>query len=683
MMRLPIADPASTSCVTAHASCSGATGHGSHGMDGGTVDWSKASADGASLPSGRFQIVELIGEGASARVYKAIERSTQSTVAIKVLAPHLQTDDISIERFRREIRMTRMLNHPQIVAIYDLVREGSLTYLVMEYLPGHDLKHFLHLHAPVGIDTVIAILTQVLRVLGVCHAKNVIHRDLKPQNIIIDAETTVKLADFGIAKMIGASDLTQTGAAIGSPEYMAPELFASNLYDPRTDIYALGVIAFELITGELPFRGDSLAVLYNQHVNTPVPGLKNFRADAPEWLQHVVERMLAKQAYARYQSSDEVLADITRRRVLTREIPALRRTECARCGGLSAAELPVCVLCGQHAADTLRPGDYDVICSQDEDDAKLQQYVHAVFGVQETIRRKRRTLLITGLDAFPADIIRKSAQAHGLFLTVEPHSGCPELRKAVALALASFFCGDLCYIVSRQLDFYGQYYLAQLEALQSLQLGLLLAIAAVSLRRFLQIEVRPLWPLRRARGATVTGAYAWVARLVPFFGPERTDAAKAFVAELIESYLKLRKFGRDIDPAVNETLQHVIGSAAQLAAVASEIQVGLQAPAWVQRIQRYAALARSNSLCEAEEEADSAALRVEVCAYYALEEKHATIANKLIYLRALFNNLVGRVLVLRSAIDDENRADLDGWIRTLADDLMLSRQVQQELERLA
>ena len=236
----------------------------------------------AAMGLDQYQILGVVGEGVSATVYKALDTASQSLVALKVLSPHLQTDAITLERFKREIQITRLLNHPQIVSIYDLIRDGNETCLVMEYLEGQNLKDYIAAHQPLPVETIVSILRQALDVLSVCHAKNVIHRDLKPQNIIVGDGAAIRLVDFGIAKMTTASDLTQTGTSIGSPEYMAPELFAANTFDPRTDIYALGIIAFEMLAGTPPFRGDSLAVSrMTASLATEAPGSKLMALTTP------------------------------------------------------------------------------------------------------------------------------------------------------------------------------------------------------------------------------------------------------------------------------------------------------------------------------------------------------------------------------------------------------------------
>jgi serine/threonine protein kinase len=636
----------------------------------------------------QYRIIELIGEGVSAKVYKALDTATGSVVALKVLSPHLQADDVSLERFRREIQITRFLNHPQIISIYDLIRDGEQTGLVMEYLEGQNLKEFVAANHPLPVNTVLGILRQVLDILSVCHAKNVIHRDLKPQNIIVHGDT-VRLLDFGIAKMTTLSDLTQTGTSIGSPEYMAPELFAGNTFDPRTDLYALGIIAFEMLAGAPPFHGDSLAVLYNQHLTTPVPLLAQMRRDVPPWLQQMVERLLAKQAFERYQSADEALTDLQQRRVLAREIPTLKKSECLQCGQHTLADLPVCLYCGHNAFETMKSGDHDVVCQRDEDDVKIEEFLHSVFGLAEPLRRHGRTLLVSGLDGFGAELIQRSAQQRRLALRVEPHSPSTEFRKAGVLALISLAVSWMAAFVGQRYAYYGTAFFASLRDFNPMMVpvvGLCGAIIWMGLNRFRRIEVEPLFSIQDALRRNLTRDYGWLRRLVPLLEPGRSESIKVFVAELTEKYFKLALFARAIDAATTPALEALVENAARLGAVVSEIEIALRRPAFAERLQRYAFLenqlraegdaARRAALAEQQQ-----VLREEVSAYFALEEKYSALVNKLVALQAFFNRLLGRLLAFQGPIDRQSQDLLVSNIRALKDDLAASREVQTELAR--
>ncbi|MGI9590554.1 MAG: serine/threonine-protein kinase, partial [Myxococcota bacterium] len=355
--------------------------------------------DPSELGSGRYEIQSFIGQGVSARVYRALDRQTGSPVAIKVLNPHLRTDAVSLERFRREIQVTRHLGHPQIVAIYDLVTEGDCTFLVMEYLEGRTLEEHVALEHPVDVEQAVSILEQILDVLSLCHAQDVIHRDLKPQNVMIDAKARVKLLDFGIARMTALRDLTQTGTSLGSPEYMAPELFATSSYDPRSDLYALGVMAFELVAGRLPFQGDSLATLYQQHLEAEVPDLAALRGDAPTWLCELIAKLLAKRTHERYQSADEALLDLRQRRVLARSWPELPRLFCLHCGERTPQEIPLCTHCGQEQCPSLEAGQGDLYCQESEDTEKLRSFFSEYLNLEPPTGVRRRQPLLARITA--------------------------------------------------------------------------------------------------------------------------------------------------------------------------------------------------------------------------------------------------------------------------------------------
>jgi eukaryotic-like serine/threonine-protein kinase len=637
--------------------------------------------------SARYGERVLIGEGASARVYKAFDTETKSFVAVKVLKPHLQTDRVSIERFRREIQVTRHLNHPRIVPIYDLVVEPDEAYLVMEYVDAPNLKETIRLHGGLECAKVQAILRQALEVLAVCHAKQVVHRDLKLENIIVDADGGVRLLDFGIAKMFALSDLTQTGASLGTPEYMAPELFDSNTFDPRTDIYAVGVIGFELLVGHPPFQGDSLAVLYHRHLTEPVPDLRSVRRDVPEWLQQVIERMLAKQPYARYQAAEEVLGDLDRRRVIARELPSLKKRECVHCGGQSFPELPVCVLCGYSAAEQATFGDYDVVCARDADDAKIEGYFRTVLGVQEPLRRRKRTLLLTGIDGLAAEMTRKSAAHHDVFLSVQKHPTYRELKKALPLAGMSLLGSLMVHSLLARFDYYGWYYMYEIRATDLLSLALPMALGVMCVRLFRKVEVLPVVSANEVLTRNVAREYGWLQRLAPRLKAERTETMQLFVSSLIEKYLLLRKFAPSLDADLRAALQQVVERATELADAVSEIEIALGSPCFVARSQEYARLA-----CDGDGELDSAVgqdgkvrydrLVAQMEAYYAIEEKYAALTNRLIQLQYVFNRLVGNELALRSPVDEQSRAILSDCAANLRADLAVSREVQAELDRL-
>ncbi len=649
----------------------------------------------------RYADLELIGEGVSARVYKAIDPTNGTVVAIKVLNPHLRADPISLERFRREIRITRFLNHPQIVSIYDLVTESDGTYLVMEYIEGGDLKKYLRLNAPLEIDAALAIVTQVLRILSACHARNVIHRDLKPQNIMVDENRLVRLLDFGIARMTSLGDLTQTGTSLGSPEYMAPELFAANTFDPRTDLYALGVIAFELLTGELPFRGDSLAVLYHQHLRAPLPRLDAHRPDAPAWLQDLLERLLAKQGYDRYQSADEVLADIERRQVVARELPALPRRECVRCGAETTAELPVCAFCGFNRFDAGKAGNWQLLTTDTQDRRKLNRYLKSALGVSLPPASRPTPLLVSGLDRFSAEIIKSSAQKHGIYLEAEQMTRARRARRPLVVLLlvpgllslaATFWAQAVLFSPWKAIANAFRFWSGP-ERWTWLISGGPETVTVIEIAAFGFLTWAAIGIYRKERRKPVLRsdqlvrrvdeAYGWLRDLVPFFASAASTSLKTHISQMVEKYLLVRKLGGDAGADVAGKLEDLLRTAAEVANAIAAMEPGLDPARLAQLSDRHAALEREleaspePALVERREE-----LGNEIAAACALEEKHSRLTNRLVHLQYVFNSLLGRLLVLQAPLQEPERELLEGAVRDLAGDIELSRAIHAELGAL-
>jgi len=635
---------------------------------------------GASLAE-RYTLGALIGEGASARVYRAVDTRTQSLVAIKVLTPSLRTDEISLERFRREIQITRLLGHPQIVSIYDLLTDGDRTCLVMEYLDGHDLKQLIRLRAPVPVDETLSILTQVLRILSVCHAKNVVHRDLKPQNVFLirDApELTIKLLDFGISRVTTLSDLTQTGTSLGSPEYMAPELFAGNVYDPRTDLYAAGIMTFELLAGRLPFNGDSLAVLCQQHLTQPAPAL-----DVPDWLQHLVERLLAKRPFERYQSADEVLADIANRRVLARQLPELPRRQCPSCHQATLAEIPLCTLCGYDLHRALAPGGYDVRCAEGEDDARLDRYLQSVFKTRLPARKRGETLLLTGLDRLSANLIRRSAQRHGITLTVNRRVPIDRLKKSASLMVLS--AGGTTVLVTAVMTAILGYSRSQVYG--AIQVAGLSALWLVVLRTYRRQVIRPLFRDPGAIVAMARAEHAWLRALLRPPADSAAPNSRLLLSQFIDKYFLLLHADALPGSELRGDLIGILRSLAQTADLLAAIEPVLAGPTRPQLAAEYGdlgerlAIEREPSRRGSLERARHAVAE-KLRHFSDLEDRAAALTNRLIYLQYVFNTLLGRAVVLRAPLDAAALEVLEEAAAALRSDLAVSREVEAELARL-
>ena len=618
----------------------------------------------------RYRNLELVGEGTSAWVYRGVDTVTGRDVAIKRLKPALQTDPVTVERFRREIQITRQLGHPGIVAIYDLIHTADETALVMEFLPGPNLKQYLAIAHPLAPATAIALLTQLLEVLAACHAQNVVHRDLKPQNVIVAADGSLKVLDFGIAKMAGLGDLTQTGQSLaGSPQYMAPELFAGGRPDPRTDLYALGCIAYELFSGQPPFRGESVAALAKQHLESPPPLLTGKRA-LPEWLRQAVERLLAKRPFERYQTAGEVLDDLAGRRVIARELPALPRRTCPRCGGETLAELAVCLSCGWDAAALFESGGCDVLRTPATDASRLAAYGKSLFGIDQPLGRHQ--LLLCGVTADAAEVIRKGAAARDLPLQVRERSRYRELRKALPLAFLSMIVSGVYQNLWQRWRYSGSYLIYQLDTAQLLGfIALPVALAWVCARRFREEEIIPRWssPAEPA----VDPDLGDLRLALP---PNRPPEARALIASLVERLLLLERRGPRLDPSLRAAMRDAVVGAANLVVLLSETEAQLAAPEVAQRIQHCLAVGREAT---AEDDAAAATLR----AYYEIEERLEALHNRVIALQELFTRAVGRALVLRQPLEEAARSALADNAARLGDDLGIARAVQRELGALA
>jgi serine/threonine protein kinase/predicted Zn-dependent protease len=260
----------------------------------------------------RYQIIEDLGKGGMGRVYKAFDTEVREKLALKLLNPDIGTDERTIERFRNELKLARQISHRNICRMYDFSCEEGTYYITMEYVSGEDLKSLIHRIGALPIGKAVSIAGQVAEGLSEAHRLGVIHRDLKPQNIMIDRDGNARIMDFGIARSIAARGITGAGVMIGTPEYMSPEQVDGKEADPRADIYSLGIILFEMLTGRLPFEGDTpLSVAVKQKTDSP-PDPKSLNAQIPDELGRIVLKCLEKSKEKRYQSAGEVLADLAR-----------------------------------------------------------------------------------------------------------------------------------------------------------------------------------------------------------------------------------------------------------------------------------------------------------------------------------------------------------------------------------
>ncbi len=265
---------------------------------------------GSRLLSGRYELLEKIGDGGMAVVYKAKDKLLNRYIAVKILRPEFTKDATFVENFKRESQAAAGLSHPNIVGVYDVGREGNINYIVMELVEGKTLNEVIAEEAPMDYRRVIDISKQVAAALRVAHKNKIIHRDVKPHNIMMTDDGVVKLADFGIAKAVNDATLSTGSKIIGSVHYFSPEQARGNYVDERSDIYSLGIVMYEMLTGQVPFDGDNPVTIALKHINEEVPAPSELVRGIPPALERAVLKATSKFQTNRYKSADELIEDL-------------------------------------------------------------------------------------------------------------------------------------------------------------------------------------------------------------------------------------------------------------------------------------------------------------------------------------------------------------------------------------
>jgi serine/threonine-protein kinase len=260
--------------------------------------------------SGRYRLEARIGAGGMSTVYRALDETLQRPVAIKLMNREVATDSDQLERFRREARAVAQLSHPHVVGVIDAGEDEGRPYIVFEYVEGETLKDRIRRMGRLPIAEAVAYAIEIARALGAAHARHIVHRDVKPQNVLIDEEGSAKVTDFGIARTLDEEGLTADGRVLGTTDYVSPEQALGQPVTGQSDLYSLGVVLYEMLTGEVPFKGENQVAVAMKHVREALPDVQSKRPEVSAALAAVVDNATAKHQEDRYANDAELIADL-------------------------------------------------------------------------------------------------------------------------------------------------------------------------------------------------------------------------------------------------------------------------------------------------------------------------------------------------------------------------------------
>jgi len=260
--------------------------------------------------NGRYRLEARIGTGGMSSVYRALDETLERPVAIKLMNREIATDSDQLERFRREARAVAQLSHPHIVGVIDYGEDQGRPYIVLEYVEGETLKERIRRNGELDVSEAVAYAIEIARALGCAHAHHIVHRDVKPQNVLIDEEGSAKVTDFGIARSLDDDGLTADGRVLGTTDYVSPEQALGHDVTGQSDLYSLGIVLYEMLTGGVPFRGENQVAVAMKHVREELPDVQALRPEVSASLAAVIDRATAKDLHERYRSDEELIADL-------------------------------------------------------------------------------------------------------------------------------------------------------------------------------------------------------------------------------------------------------------------------------------------------------------------------------------------------------------------------------------
>ncbi len=277
-----------------------------------TLETPKKELTTGSTFTNKYQIIEELGKGGMGRVYKVLDKEVNEKVALKLIKPEIAADKKTIERFRNELKFARKIRHKNVCQMYDLNKEEGTYYITMEFVDGEDLESFIRRSGQLTVGKAVSITNQVCEGLSEAHKLGVVHRDLKPSNIMIDKEGNARIMDFGIARSLKAKGITGAGVMIGTPEYMSPEQVEGKEVDNRSDIYSMGVILYEMVTGKVPFEGDTTLSVALKHKTEIPKDPRELNAQLPEEISRVILKCMEKKQEKRYQGAQELFSELSK-----------------------------------------------------------------------------------------------------------------------------------------------------------------------------------------------------------------------------------------------------------------------------------------------------------------------------------------------------------------------------------